>query len=233
VFAANPLLVQWYEYTGAFGGTIWILIVNFLVYYFIQHREPQRTTEKFGKILQNLRHLCAKKTFITLILTILLPMLISHIIYNTYKINQETPLEAVIVQQNVDPWTEQYEKTNTEVAELIIEMAAQKLTPNTELVICSESALPHTINELQLNHLDIYPMPSFQLFDELFQQYPHLNLVLGLSTVAFFNAKISSASRQFDNGTYAEYYNTSCLYIKNNIELYRKSRLVPGVERMP
>jgi len=39
IFAANPKMVQWYEYTGTFGGTIWVLAVNFLVYSFFQHRE--------------------------------------------------------------------------------------------------------------------------------------------------------------------------------------------------
>ena len=211
VFAATPKMVQWYEYTGAFGGTIWVLVVNFLVYDFFQHKKP----------------------FITLTLSIIIPIIISFIIYKTYQINQENGIETVIVQQNIDPWTEQYEKTNTELAKLIIETATQKLTPNTTLLICSESALAHTYAEEQLSHLDIYPSPSFQLFDTLFLKHPQLNVVLGLSTVVFFDSKVSPATRKFDDGDFAEFYNSSCLYSANNIELYRKSKLVPGVEKMP
>jgi apolipoprotein N-acyltransferase len=239
VFATNPQIVQWYEYTGAFGGTIWVLVVNFLVYSVISQRnteEAQRGTEnKICGYLSNLRHLCAKKTFITLILTILTPITISLIIYHTYKIKQETGIEAVIVQQNTNPWTEQYEKSNYKLAELLVATASQKLTANTALVVCSESALPHTINEEQLFNLDEYPYSSFQLFDELLQQYPQLNLILGLSTVAAIDYKASAATRPRQNGdsTFLEFYNTSCLYNGETIELYRKSRLVPGVERMP
>jgi apolipoprotein N-acyltransferase len=233
VFAANQLWVQWYEYTGAFGGTIWVLVVNFLVYGFFQHsghREPQR---KSVNILYNLCHLCAKKKFIALILTIITPILISLIIYKTYKIKQETALEVVIVQQNIDPWEEQYEKSNYELATLLIKTAKQKLTSKTALIVCPESALSHTIDEEQLLNVVLYPPPAFQLFDEMIQQYPKLNLILGLSTVAFFDSKNSSAAREFSDGNFAEFYNTACLYNKDTIELYRKCRLVPGVERMP
>jgi apolipoprotein N-acyltransferase len=247
VFAANPKIVQWYEYTGTFGGTIWILIVNFLVYSFFQQRYinypvaiSDDTSSKFEgdnkksvKIFFNHRHLHANKTFITLTFTIITPIIISLIIYKTYEINHENGIETIIVQQNIDPWTEQYKKSNTELAELIIEIAVPKLTSNTELIICPESAIPHTIDVEQLYNLDIYPSALFLLFDELFLQYPRMNVVLGLSTVAFFESKISAATRVKINGDFVEYYNTSCLYNKNNLELYHKSRLVPGVERMP
>ena len=31
-FANWPHVVQWYEYTGCFGGTFWILLVNFMIF---------------------------------------------------------------------------------------------------------------------------------------------------------------------------------------------------------
>jgi apolipoprotein N-acyltransferase len=230
VFAANPNIVQWYEYTGAFGGTIWILSVNFLFYYFIKQL---KSIPKPASILLNLRHQCVSKTFITLIITIITPVIISFIIYKTYEIKQENGIEAMIMQQNVDAWTEQYEKTNVELAELIIETAAPKLTPNTMLLVCSESALSHNLREEQLYRLDTYPHPAFQIFDSVFQQYPQLNMVMGLSTLAVFDTKVSAVARAFYDGTFAEYYNTSCLYSPNTLQLYHKSRLVPGVEKMP
>ena len=41
IFAASPKIVQWYEYTGAFGGTIWVLVVNFLIYDFLSTQMTQ------------------------------------------------------------------------------------------------------------------------------------------------------------------------------------------------
>jgi len=233
VFAVTPKIVQWYEYTGTFGGTIWILVVNFLFYDFIKQIKQIYSEKKPVPILSNLRHLCAKKTFITLITVIITPIIISFIIYNTYKINQETAIEAVIVQQNIDAWTEQYEKSNYELTEIIVQTAIPKLTPNTMLMVCPESALSHTINEEQLYNLNIYPYRPFQMLDLLFQEYPQLNVITGLSTIAFFDTKVSSVTRTFSNGTFAELYNTSCLYGRDTLQLYHKSRLVPGVEKMP
>ena len=31
-FATMPQLVQWYEFTGVFGGTLWVLVINVLCY---------------------------------------------------------------------------------------------------------------------------------------------------------------------------------------------------------
>jgi len=235
VFAAVPKMVQWYEYTGTFGGTIWVLVGNFLAYVFFQHRATKNTEKhrEFVKLCELRASVLKNKHFVMLIITIIIPIIISLIIYKTYQINQENGIETVVVQQNIDPWTEQYEKSNTELAALIIETASQKLTSNTVLMICPESALTHTINEAQLSDLAIYPNPSFQLFDTLFQQYPQLNVVLGLSTIAFFDSKVTPATRKFSNGDFAEFYNTACLYNRDSVQLYRKSRLVPGVEKMP
>jgi apolipoprotein N-acyltransferase len=36
-FASNPDWIQWYEYTGVFGGTLWIWMVNFSLYHAIRY----------------------------------------------------------------------------------------------------------------------------------------------------------------------------------------------------
>jgi len=235
VFAASPNLVQWYEFTGTFGGTIWVLVVNFLLYFVIQHRGTEGTEGHRASV--NLCDFCVsvleKRNFTTLIITLLTPIIISLIIHKTHKIDKTTPLDAVVVQQNIDPWTEQFEKSNVELAQLLIETASSKITPNTALIVCSESALSHTFREEQLHNLDIYPNAAFQFFDNYFCEHPHLNVIMGLSTVAFFDSKVSSASREYYEGEFSEYYNSSCLYNKDTLVLYRKSRLVPGVEKMP
>jgi len=227
VFASNPASVQWYEYTGTFGGTIWILTVNFLFYNLL------KKYDKSVSIFLNLRYLCTKNSFFILIITLVTPIIISYIIYQTYTIKQEQGIEAVIVQQNIDAWTEQYEKSNVELAERIIETAYPTLTSNTTLFVCSESALSHTLNEEQLYNLDIYPHPAFQIFDSLLTQHPQLNMVMGLSTIAIFDTQVSSVSRKLSDASFAEFYNTSCLYNRDTLQLYHKSRLVPGVEKMP
>ncbi|MCL2245660.1 MAG: apolipoprotein N-acyltransferase [Lentimicrobiaceae bacterium] len=233
VFATHPLIVQWYEYTGAFGGTIWILTVNFICYALFKQFKPCFDEKKSMPISSILRHLFAHKIFIMLIAVILIPLLASLIIYKTYTIKQTTPIEALIVQQNIDAWTEQYEKSNFELAEVIIETAKTKLTPSTVLMVCPESALSHSIFEEQLYHLDQYPHGAFEQFDALLQDHPRLNLILGLSTRAVFNYKASPTAREYSDSVFIEHYNTSALYHDRKLQLYHKSKLVPGVEKMP
>ena len=38
VFAKATTVVQWYEYTGVLGGTLWVLIINALVYRLIYYK---------------------------------------------------------------------------------------------------------------------------------------------------------------------------------------------------
>src|SRR5699024_1865693 len=33
IFSVAPQLVQWYSFTGALGGTLWILLVNSILFY--------------------------------------------------------------------------------------------------------------------------------------------------------------------------------------------------------
>ena len=44
VFATFPDIVQWYEYTGVLGGTLWILILNLLLYAFFTYKDKTYIT---------------------------------------------------------------------------------------------------------------------------------------------------------------------------------------------
>ena len=42
VFSENILWIQWYEFTGVFGGTLWILIVNLIGLKYFKHYQEDR-----------------------------------------------------------------------------------------------------------------------------------------------------------------------------------------------
>jgi apolipoprotein N-acyltransferase len=35
-FADYPQVIQWYEVTGTFGGTLWVLVINLIIFYHIR-----------------------------------------------------------------------------------------------------------------------------------------------------------------------------------------------------
>lgn len=224
VFAPHTPLIQWYEYTGAFGGTIWVLAANFLFYAFIGYYRKSR-----------------KKawTYLAIFGTwIIIPIGISLIIYYSYTPSDKNPVDAVIVQQNTDPWKEQYAMNNTEHTIRLLEVARPQIDRNTELIICPESAIPHTVSSTLLLE-NSYPLDEvnyygFVLLDTFFTMFPKLNIITGLSTFTAFPDKVRPTAREVSPNFFIEMYNSSaCINREGVTGIYHKSKLVPGVELMP
>ncbi|MEG2071290.1 MAG: apolipoprotein N-acyltransferase, partial [Bacteroidales bacterium] len=226
VFSPCTRYVQWYEFTGTFGGTLWVFGANFFLYYIVK-------TIKSGK----------KVIWYKMALFfgwVLIPLVISVFMYRSHKdhMKEINPVEAVIVQQNTDPWEEQYSLTNVDHTVRILQLAVPAITEKTQLLVCSESAIPHTISAaalLQKNYpVETYNYYGFALLDSLVDQYPRLNIIAGLSTFDMYDHKATETAKDRGDGYFMDMHNTSICYNKNGCtELYYKSRLVPGVEKMP
>ena len=89
-----PSWMQWYEYTGVLGGSIWILTVNILVFNFIKSAIK---IKQFNWM---------KSTFVILVFTFV-PMEISLLIYGSI-FETHAPVNVVIVQPNIDPYNEKF-----------------------------------------------------------------------------------------------------------------------------
>lgn len=227
VFASTPWLVQWYCITGSLGGTAWILIVNFLIYQDVFRKEKKNRP---------------KKVIIGIFAaSFILPLLVSLFYYWDGELKMATqprPIEAVIVQQNTDPWEEEYSLTNKQEIQRVLDVAKPYLNEKTNLVITPESAIAHTIDmEALRNHTFMEGdsrFEGFALLDSAIAIYPKLNFVLGLSTVGISDHRISPVSQEVRSGQFMEFYNTAGFYNRDGlVSHYHKSRLVPGVEGMP
>ena len=93
--ATVPGIIQWYEYTGARGGTLWIILVNGAGMRMI-------TAYRLGGIGSRAR----AGTGILLILTV--PSILSWHIFQHFPEGEET-LPFALVQPNLDPYTEKFE----------------------------------------------------------------------------------------------------------------------------
>ena len=72
-FSENIYWVQWYEYTGIFGGTLWILISNFGFYNLIKfYKKTKNRNDSIIKIFK-------------LLLLIVLPIIISQLVLKNKK----------------------------------------------------------------------------------------------------------------------------------------------------
>ena len=223
VFAAVPNLVQWYEYTGAFGGTIWVLVVNALLYWlYLQIRRRNKTL--------------IRRTIAGIIAIITIPVVISIVILKTCQYSGES-VEIVIVQPNTDPWVEQDERSNQDHIHKILTMTRPVLDSKTALLLCPESSISHTFLEeddrLYSNEFKGERYSFTDSLRDLIHEFPQLSIGFGASTACIVNQK-SAASRPYGEGQYIDHFNTAgCYNARYGFQFYHKSRLVPAVEKMP
>jgi apolipoprotein N-acyltransferase len=214
--------VQWYEYTGALGGTLWVLAANILIFLI--------TRPYFFKDTISVPKFRISLLSITLP-WILLPIMISYMICANYQ-EEKHPVKFVIVQPNLDPYNEQYVLPPKQVVGMIMELAKPLLDSSTNFLIAPESAIQESMWENELN-----TFMSVKLLKDILPEYPNLNILIGGSTFRYFNKgeQISSTARQFtDTKEYFDAFNTAILVNKrDSLQLYHKSKLTPGVEILP
>jgi apolipoprotein N-acyltransferase len=217
-FAAYPQLVQWYEYTGFLGGTLWVLIINVL--FFLILKEAIIKKNHIGK---NIR--------IATILTILLPVAISIFIYNTYKEKKDP---YTIVMPNIDPYKEKF-GTIKPVDQLkrITNLAKTQIDANTDYLIGPETSIPEGFWENNIK--EAWCVDSLL---KIIDSFPQLKIVIGLSSYRMYINGLgrTASARPYPDiaNFYYDAYNTA-IYLDSSkkIQLYHKSKLVPGVEKMP
>ncbi len=215
----NIRLIQWYEYTGTLGGSLWILVCN-LMFFEIFRNLPFR-----NKKLRNVKITYAA-------LALFLPIVISFIIYTIYK-EKGKPVEVVVVQPNIDPYNDKFGGMPVELQlEKIIHLADSLCDENTDYVVAPETAIPLGIWEEDLqSHPDIISLKVFTY------RHPRVKIVIGASTFKMFkgNEKLSPTAHLFsDSGEYYDSYNTALqIDTGKEIQIYHKSKLVLGVEKMP
>lgn len=209
MFANTPSFIQWYEYTGVLGGTLWVLIINLLL---------------FGWLFEGKR-----KMIVPLIAFLLIPAAISLGMYYAYSESKEFR-EIVVIQPNIDPYNEKFGSSDEQQLDKILRLANLKLTDSTAYLIAPETALPRGYWEN-----DIQEEPEIQLLQQVVQQHPNLKIIAGLSSYrAYINEEPTETARAFrDGGGYYDAYNTSMQLSKDTLQLYHKSKLVLGVETMP
>jgi len=221
-FSEYPDLIQWYEFTGAFGGSLWIWVTNislFLLYK--RFRESGTPINLFVSV---------KVVRISLTL-IGIPILISFFLKPSDELSEQTA-EVIILQPNIDPYEEKYDLENDSIVKMLAQLIDQKITATTDLIIAPETVLARSIE------LDNVPYdPSVNRLSQYLNNVPNTSYLGGISMLERFrNAeKVTTQSNYYAAGDF--YYNdfNSALFLKNGNapELYHKSKLVVGVENFP
>ncbi len=215
-FAFNNKIVQWYEFTGVSGGSLWVLLMGIVIY------KAYLLKNKTYKLL----------TVLIFILPQVLSMAILYFRTDALKQPHSKDYNVVIVQPNIDPYNEKFSGNYDIQLQKMLAQVKPHLSEATNLLVLPETYITENIYEQQYDN-------SFSLQflkRELLNKYPNLSILTGAGTVCTYklNETKSSTARLFEGtNMYYDYYNTALFLNSTSLQFYHKSKLVPGVEKMP
>ena len=231
VFAEHPAWVQWYEFTGHLGGSLWVWLVNLGVAAVILNKGARESGQRKGVMAAFL---------------IAVPFGASEIRYATFK-DAGVPLEIVIVQPNIDPYNVKFASDPLVQLDGMLAQAEPLITPRTVLVVMPETALqelPRLADgpngDLLLQGLwenDLGASQSVHRIRAFLSKHPGTSLVCGMSSAYLYpeGAHLPVTARVIESlGRGFDAYNAALLVRPDGTtESYMKSKLVPGVELLP
>lgn len=223
VFANAPELVQWFELTGTSGGSAWVLTINILFYLLIKKRLQFK--------------IWSRKVALGIVFLFFAPILLSYALYVTVdariKSSQLKAQHVVVVQPNIDPYNEKFVSD----PQIQIEKAL-KLLSATDLKKADYLVFPETFLADNMWENDIPNVFEIQyLKEKLVEPFPKLTIVTGANTLKLFgpNEQLTPTAHKFtmEEGYYDSYNSAMQINAGEQVEIYRKSKLVPGSEIMP
>lgn len=229
VFASKPWMIQWYEYTGVFGGTLWVFGINFLIFQFLlKYRKETNPVFRSSFRLAFLLRLG---------IALLSPILISFCIgwteiFPSVMGDGGKRKNVVIVQPNIDPYHEKFNGTYKDQLGRMLDLAETEIDTNTCCVVFPETAIQENLWENDIERS--YSVHTLRYFQD---KHPGLDIVMGATSGYQYmpGEKRSPTARKFtDSDEYYEDYNTALMISgKGPLQVYHKSKFVPGSERMP
>ena len=217
VFSSHVEWIQWYEYTGVVGGSLWILLVNILITNIILHFKSREMKPLFINIGVEA-------------VMLLVPITLSSHVYKHYE-DQGEDTEVIVVQQNCDPWNEQFDNQfYDQVIQNNINLSLPLVTPNTRFVVSSESAIQEGI---WLHEID--KSKALNTLHDYIKRFPQMAFVIGGTTYEWVPKGMEDdfPARPLSNGNFYYCHNSALLIDTINLQHRNKSQLTPGVEAIP
>ena len=211
VFSENIKIIQWYEYTGVFGGTLWVLISNFVSYNLLK---------------KLINHENFKSDTINVSVIILIPIIVSLIIYTNIDVEEEK-IKTVIIQPNIDPYNEKFNRSNDQNLRYL-ESILNDVKNRNSLVILPETYFSDGSLISSLNYSTL-----IEGLKGIRERYD-TEILTGIELYDVFNdsSRVKKYSNRLENNRWLDLFNAS-IFISEDIDIYKKSKLVVGIEKMP
>ena len=219
-FAVSHKWIQWYEYTGVYGGSIWIWLANILGFLVYQSLKRSDSIKKKAALI------------LAFGLVISLPIAWSLYRYNNYH-EQTNPSDIVVAQPNIDPYEKEGTIPTTQQLDILAHISDSVAQKNTEFFIWPETAIS---DQRGLNEDLVRSSPYFGQIQHFLHKYVNGNVLTGAEDIKIYNSRKTATANPADpeGREYYDFFNAA-VNIENSadVQFYHKSKLVPGVESLP
>ena len=231
-FARTTWAIQWYEFTGTLGGSLWIWTCNLSLFGLFVSLSDGRFFVWNGKA-----RTAALGGYAALLIA---PFIVSSAVGRQYKdsMTAEDMLPVVIVQPNIDPYNKFQAMTQDQQNALLEGQIASSLK---ERKADSTAISPLLVVAPETFTSDIvcgdYPRSrTWRRFTSFLSDYPGVNMLFGASSYDYIyqDERPSYTARNLRDGLWVESHN-SALMIDGTArtDIFHKSKLVVAVEHTP
>ena len=220
-FANSVQIIQWYEFTGVLGGSLWVLLANILIFL-----AAKSFIEKLYLISLRLAGIA--------LIVVFLPLFASLNLYSGYSEKGKVQ-NMVVLQPNIDPYTQKFSSLSSDdQLRKLLTLAESAITDSTDILVAPETALPSMWEDSVQRPLR---NKSLIAIADLLQKYPNTRFIGGAITQrkqGIGEALTETARRSADNSYYYDVFNSALMIDRNSdLQISHKCILVNGVERMP
>jgi apolipoprotein N-acyltransferase len=203
-----------------FGGSLWILISNVLAFLLV----VSLNRDKVSGILR----------FSLWVIVLVLPVIISLVLYVKSDTKGHKQIIVKVIQPNINPYTDKFNGlTNQQQLNRILHLADSVNSSSVCYYIAPETSIDNSIWEENIaNNSNIIEIRNF------LKKHPDSKFVIGAITYKHYNNRLeatTTSNKMPDNkqGLY-DIYN-SALFIDTSckVQIYHKSKLIIGVEKIP
>ena len=220
VFSENIYWIQWYEYTGVFGGSLWVLVINVWLFHVFKNHNTILGYKPLA------RKMIAPLIFIAL------PITFSLYLYEKVEEGSED-IKVLLLQPNIDPYNTKYSLTNSSFIDLWKKQVQPFYSDSLDYILSPETYFAEGYGE------EFREFNGSKLHEELQQELAKIPLTQYITGIQFYDLYSqekapSLTANLIRKGLWADYYNSALAEQSNEIfQIYHKSKLVVGVENMP
>lgn len=226
-FAGSIRSVQWYEYTGTLGGSLWIWMSNLSLFGIMTAMSDGRWSGTFNR---KARLFCG--LFPICLVTV--PFIISFHMYNSYE-ETEDPFDVLIVQPNIDPYHKFEALSQQQQNAILLSQMEPYLKESKELSGDLLVIAPETFTgDIIVGQYE--RSRTYRRFISAIDSLTGVNMIFGASSYDYIASgqAPSHTARNVRDGLWVESHNSAMLVDwTGRTEICHKNKLVVGVEKTP